>query len=132
MYKLTYSKNKDGVIINPNVLHDSLSDLKEIFYLTHDDVEFHLIFPDLKEEITEVFDGETLIDMIKSYKKRVEHVQIDEEGNEIIAESWVDFDFELIKTQVEQVISEHDPTPKPEPISETEKIWDTLSYLINS
>lgn len=124
MIKLSYDKTG----INVGKLHDSLT-LSETFYLTHNDAEFHLMFPDLKEETTEIIDDEAVIDTIKPYKKRVELVEVDEEGNEIIVESWVDFDFESIKSQIEQTIAEHDPAPVPQEPSLEEKLVEQQGVI---
>lgn len=128
MYKLI--KSKEG--ININKFHGELGDLGLLYYLTYNESEFYLIFPDLKREETEVLDeNEVVIDTIVSYKKREIQTlaETDEDGNEITkeVEAWVDYDFSIIEGIINDTIANHDPTPTPQPKTELELLREQIA-----
>jgi uncharacterized protein YutD len=124
MLKLTYSKEN----INVNKLHSELGQLSDSYSLTHNDVEFNLIFPDLKKTETDILDKtDNIIGTNTTYQKRfyqtVMETDDDEKATEKQVEKWEDYttEVEALISGIEQVITNHDPQDK-EAIIETARI----------
>lgn len=133
MYKLTKSKTD----INVNKLHSELGDLGLPYFLTYNDTEFFLSFPDIKREEAELLDeNEAVIDTVVTFKKRIETVvsDTDEEGNKVENKvtDWVEFDFSVIESQIELTINNHNPSPLQQPKTEIQKMQEAIDFLLMS
>ncbi len=112
MLKLSYSKEN----INVNKLHVELGDLGEKYFLTHNETELFLSFPDLfKREINVNDEQGNITETVVTYeKKTTSSVTVkDEEENEVIKEldTYTVFDFISLQTTIDSIIAAHDPTP---------------------
>jgi hypothetical protein len=114
MIKLSYGKTN----INVTKLHDEFGDLGQQYFLTHDESEFHLMFPDLFGRTEEV-EGENPVNF---YEKQI--ITFDDEANQVI--SFEPFDIVPIQTQINGIIAAHDPTPIPAPKTEIEILQQKL------
>jgi hypothetical protein len=134
MLKLTYSKEN----ININKLHGELGQLSDSYSLTHNDIEFNLMFPDLKKIETDILDeADNIIRTNVSYQKRLYQVvnEADEEGNVIEkqVETWEDYttEAEALISSINQIIASHDPTPILQPPTTEEKVQQLQEENIN-
>lgn len=127
----------DGTNLNACKLHCEIGDLEINYSLLHDETEIKLLFHDIKELKENTVDEEgNIIDTITTYQKRTTQTvtETDNEGNEATKEIevWEDYDMQPIFDHIDNCIADHDPTPIKPPISENEKIWDVLNYLISN
>jgi len=126
--------NKAGLL--PNKLHDELLEvITEQFSLTHNDENIYLNFKDINKVVTPIFeDGEQTGETISYEKKRIEIEVIgkDEENNDIYGDvvHYDDFDGQALIDNIEIIVNVHDCTPIKQPRTETDKIWDSLVYLL--
>ncbi|GEM_PF-3525561 len=125
MLKLTYSKTN----INIGKLHNELGQRSNPYSLTHNDVEFNLIFADLKKIETDILDEvDNVIGTNTTYQKRTCQTvtETDDDDGNIIekqVEIWIEYttEAEALISGIEQVITNHDPQDK-EAIIETARI----------
>lgn len=124
MLKLTYSKEN----INISKFHSELGQLSESYSLTHNDIEFNLMFPDLKKTETDILDeNDNIIGTNTTYQKRSYQTvtETDDDGNatEKQMEVWTDYttEAEALIGSIDLVISNHDPKDK-EAIIESARI----------
>ncbi len=115
MLKLQFNKNN----INMNKLHAELGDLSEEFMLTYSDVEFNLMFPELKE-----YEKDTGTKYQKKSYQTVKETDDDGMTTEKQVEVWTDYttEVEALISVIKQAIVDHDPTPIPEPPTIEEKV----------
>ncbi len=122
MHKLQY-ENKN---INIGKLHIELGDLGVVYYLTYDEENMYLQFPNLYKRETEQLDDEgNVIDTTITYEKShfetvtEQQEQINENGEvetvevELQKEVFETFDFESLQNQINEIINNHDPVPLP-------------------
>lgn len=117
MLKLIYNKTN----INIGKLHNELGQLSDTYSLTHNDVEFNLIFTDLKKTETDILDeSDNVIETNITYQKKTYQTvtETDDDGNitEKQVEVWTEYstEAEALISDIEQVIVSHDPTPIPQ------------------
>ena len=122
---------------NPLTLTKAVENItKEKHRIMYYDGYITLELFEIKENVTEVYDGELVIDKITEYQKRVIEpvLEVDSEGNETVTdvETWVAVEFKTEIAQIESVIASHDPTPYPEadPNLTPEERIDRLELLV--
>lgn len=146
MYKLI--RNKEGINIAKLYV-----ELDSAYNIEQTETKIKILFPNVQEYKKQNFDEngdlaseeilykklntktiiETIIDTI---------IEIDDEGNETAKEVtkevakeievWEDCDMKPIFDHIDTCIANHDPTPIKPPVTENEKIWDVLNYLISN
>lgn len=129
MLKLNYSKTN----INVGKLHGELGQLSDPYSLTHNDVEFNLIFPDLKKTETDILDeANNIIGTNVTYQKR-SYQTVTEDEIEKQVEVWTEYttEAEALISGIDQIISSHDPTPIPQPPTMEEKVQRLEEENIN-
>lgn len=121
---------KANPLVLTKVIESATSEKHRVMY--YDD-HIALEFFDVVEVVTPIYDGEEVTDEMISYKKRTFVDSVNEDTGETTQiEVLEDFDFETELAKVENVISSHDYLLSKEPLTETEKLWDVINYLIES
>lgn len=97
-----------------NKLHGELGQLSDPYSLLHDDIEFNLIFPDLKKIETDILDeADNIIGTNVTYQKR-SYQTVTEDETEKRVEVWTEYttEAESLISGIDQVIASHNPIDK--------------------